>query len=90
MASFTVSSKIPVSLGNKRAIIGSYVSSGGATGGDIPTGLNTVEAVFLTPDKNAVTNAHVVNETFPLRNVSGTVTIVTGANESGNYLAIGW
>lgn len=88
-ASFTVTKKQNVTLGNKIGVTGIYTSAGGGTGGDIKTGLVVVDAIFLSPKGSAVTNVPVVNETLPLKNTDGTVTIVTGANEIGSFLAIG-
>lgn len=76
-------------FGNKRIVTGVYTSADGSTGGDIVTGLNTVEHVFLQPKGTSVaTNQSVVNETLPL--ASGTVTIVTDANQVGSFMAIGY
>ena len=75
-------------FGNKRIVQGVYTNTGGSTGGDIATGLNQVQAMFLQPKGSAVSaNQPVVNETVPL--ASGSVTIVTSANEVGSFLAIG-
>lgn len=77
-------------IGNKRYVKGVYTSAGGSTGGDIVTGLSVVENVFLQPKGSAtVANQPAVNETLPLSNATGAVTIVTTANEVGSYLAIG-
>jgi hypothetical protein len=54
------------------------------------TGLSTVESFQLTPKGASVaTNGSVVNETLPLTNDQGTVTIVTDADQVGNWVAIG-
>jgi hypothetical protein len=88
MASFSFT-KTPMTMGNKLAVLGVYTSSGGATGGDIKTGLQVVEGIFLQPKGSSVlANEPVVNETIPLR--GGTVTIVTTANEVGSYMAVGY
>lgn len=73
-----------------RLVIGTYANDGGSAGGDIATGLGTVQSVILTP-KGASTsaNAPVYNETLPLTNAGGTVTIVTTANESGSFIIAG-
>ena len=74
----------------KKLASGTYTSTGGSTGGDVGTGLDTVESFFLQPTGAAVaTNAPSANETFPLTNVNGTVTIVTDADEAGLWLAVG-
>lgn len=71
--------------GNRWVVTGIYTNSGGGTGGDIETGLGLVEHVDLQPKGSAVVaNAPAVNETLPLAN-GGVVTIVTAADEVGNY-----
>jgi len=77
-----------VHIGGMRIARGTYTSTG-VTGGDILTGLSIVRQVFLTPKGSAVTNAPVYNETLPLMNTDGTVTIVTGNGEIGSWMAIG-
>lgn len=76
--------------GNKIFVYGTYTSSGGATGGDVETDLRVVDAFFLAGHGSAVGTAQdAVNETFPLVNTGGKVTIVTNADEVGQFLAIG-
>lgn len=76
--------------GNKRIARGTFASSGGSAGGDVQTDLATVEHFQITQIGSAVTTgAPVVNETFPLTNVGGKVTIVTDANVTGIWRAIG-
>lgn len=76
-------------FGNKKIVYGTYVSSGGSTGGDIVTGLTVLENLQLTQTGSAVTTgAPVVNETFPL--AGGSATIVTDANAAGQFVAIGY
>lgn len=73
----------------QRVVIGSYTNDGDSTGGDISTGLSTVNFVMLQPKGTSVSaNQPVVNETLPL-NGTGAVTIVTSANEVGTWMAIG-
>lgn len=67
-------------------VVGTFANSS-STGGDIDTGLMRILHMSLTVNAAVVTNAPVVNETFPLE--SGTATIVTGNNESGTWVAIG-
>lgn len=75
--------------GNKLVHFGTYTSSGGDTGGNINTSMAKVEVMLLQPKGSAVTsNAPVVNETLPV--AGNAVTIVTDANESGQWLAIGY
>lgn len=68
---------------------GTYTSAAGSTGGDINTGLTICEHMNLQPTGGSVSASDpVVNETFP---VAGTaVTIVTVANEVGNWEATGY
>lgn len=76
-------------FGNKRIITGSYVSSSGGTGGDINTGLTNCEACFLQGIGSAVDVAEpVINETFPV--AGGAITIVTTADKSGTFMALGY
>ena len=83
---FTANTKDHAGLG---VASGSYTSSGGSTGGDIVTGLDTVVSFMITPKGAAVaTNQSVVNETLPL--APGTVTIVTDANQVGYWEARGY
>lgn len=75
-------------IGNKRMSVGTYASAGGSTGGDVTTGLRVVEEFFAMPTGSAVVaDDPVYNETLPL--VDTAVTIVTTANSSGNWMAIG-
>lgn len=75
---------------SKRKYSGTYVNTGGSVGGDIVTGLARVDSVKLQPTGATVkTDASVVNETFPVNNLTGAVTIVTTADESGVFEAEG-
>lgn len=86
----TTTDRVP-GTGAKQHVYGIYVNDGGSTGGDITTYLNTVQQFFMQPWGSAVSaNQPVVNETLPLTNTNGVVTVVTSANESGNWLAIGF
>ena len=76
-------------FGNKRVVFGTFASSGGSTGGDIGTGLSVLETLQLTHTGAAApANAPAINETFPLN--GGVATIVTIADTSGTFLAIGY
>lgn len=77
-----------VHAGNKRIVFGTY-NAASTTGGDIETGLMSVDSICLTPSGAAVTNAAVYNETLPLSNAGGKVTIVCGSSEVGSFIAIG-
>jgi len=76
--------------GGRKRVWGKWTSNS-TTGGDIITGLKIVENIVLTPQKatTGTTNAFAVNETFPLNNVNGAVTIVTDSGISGYWDAIG-
>lgn len=75
--------------GNKLVHYGTYTSAGGSTGGDINTSMTKVEVMILQPKGSSVaTNAPVVNETLPV--AGNAVTIVTDANQVGQWLAIGY
>lgn len=77
-------------FGNKIIKYGTYTNSGGGTGGDITTYLSQVDFFELQPKgSSVVANNPVVNETFPLRNDTGAVTIVTTADEVGYWFAMG-
>lgn len=77
-------------IGNKRMVWGTYTNGGSDTGGDIVTGLSTVETFFLQPKgASVIANNPVVNETLPLSNSGGTVTVVTTADEDGYWEAKG-
>ena len=75
--------------GGMRIVSGDY-TSGGTTGGDIKTGLSTVFSVALT-NKGSTANIYppVCNETLPLNNVDGAVTIVTVTSTDGSFIICG-
>ena len=76
-------------VGDLRYAQGTYTSNSGSTGGDIDTGLTTVNTMFLQPKGSSVaSNAPVINETLP--GADGTaITIVTDSDEVGNWQAWG-
>ena len=75
--------------GDKVVTKGTYTSADGSTGGDIDTGLLMCEFIKLTPNAAAVSaSASVVNETLPV--AGSAVTIVSIANESGYWEAVGY
>jgi len=75
-------------FGDKRIVYGTFTSNGGSTGGDILTGLTVLENLQCTlRGASAAANALAINETFPLS--GGAATIVTLADLSGTFLAIG-
>ena len=74
--------------GNKRVHQGTFTNAGGDTGGNIDTKLNLCEFIVLQVNSAAVVaNAPVTNETFPI--VGSAITIITGDNEDGTWLAFG-
>ena len=76
--------------GDRRIVMGTYVNTAASIGGDIITGLSVVEFFILQPSGSAVyQNAPVVNETFPLVNSNGAVTVVNNQFETGYWLAVG-
>ena len=76
-------------IGDRRIATGTYTNTSGSIGGDIDTGLLTVESVTLQPKGSAVaTNAPVVNESMPAD--GSAVTIVTDADEVGTWIAYGF
>lgn len=83
--SYTITSQTV--FGDKRVVYGTFTNAGGSSGGDIETGLRIVDQMILQHTGSAVvTDAPIVNETMPC---TGTVTIVTVADKSGTFLAIG-
>ena len=78
------------SMGDKLWAFGSFVSSGGGTGGDVYTGLQRVNGMMLTSAGTAVTaDAPAINETFTQAGLADGITIVTTANASGYWFAFG-
>lgn len=85
---FTYTVREPTVMGDRAVVFGNYTNTAGSTGGDIVTGLNVVEAFFLTPRGSAVnTGVPVYNESALPQ--SGTITIVTDATTTGSFMAIG-
>jgi len=75
--------------GNRKVSYGTFANSNGATGGEVLTGLSIVEFFELQhTGSSVVSDVPVANETFPL--VGGSVTIVTVADTSGIWKAIGY
>ena len=76
-------------FGNKRIVFGTFASSSGSTGGDINTGLSVLETLQLShTGTTAPANAPAINETLPLN--GGVATIVTIADTTGTFLAVGY
>lgn len=86
---YTLKGTVP-GTGARAVAYGTYTSDGGSTGGDVVTGLIRVDFFDIQPGGTAViATQSVVNETLPLTNSGGTVTIVTSANETGFWKATG-
>lgn len=74
-------------IGDITYVYGTYVNDGGSTGGDIATGLNTVDQLIIQEKGSSISSDRsVVNETMP---AADGITIVTSSNESGTWLALG-
>lgn len=77
-----------INLGSRTMTHGTYVSAGGSTGGDIDTGLDWCENLILTSKgSSVVADDATLNENLPI--AGSAVTIVTTANASGYWMAIG-
>jgi hypothetical protein len=76
----------PISMGNKRIAIGTW-DGGGASGGDINTGLRSCEFISLTPKGSATVAGVACDETLPC--AGSAVTIACGADVDGHWMAIG-
>ena len=74
------------SMRNKRVHYGTF-DGGGDSGGDIDTGLRSVEFISLTPLTTAPAEAPAVAETLPCD--GSAVTIACGADVDGYWMAIG-
>jgi len=76
-------------MGNKRIFWGTYTNGSGDTGGNINTGLQSCQSIFLQPGGSSViATAPAVNETLPI--AGSAVTVVTADNEDGTWIAIGY
>jgi hypothetical protein len=70
-----------------RIVCGTYTSADGSTGGAIPTTLGMCYTMLLQPKGSSVGSSRpVIVTALP---TSGSVTIKTGANEVGSWMAIG-
>jgi len=80
--------------GSRIHVYGTYVNSGGGTGGTINTGLNYITQFKAQPKGAAVVSPPAYNSTLPAgpgQPVAGpNVVIVTNANESGFWEAVGY
>ena len=87
--SYTVDAQF-VPGGAVKIVSGSYTNTASSTGGDIKTGLSGCVRMFLQPRGAAVVaDQPAVNETLNANIIGGAMTIVTTANETGDWLAIG-
>jgi len=74
-------------MGNKRVHFGTW-DGGGDNGGDVNTGLKSVEYMSLTPLTSASAAAPAVAETLPVD--GSAVTIACGADVDGYWMAMGY
>jgi len=76
-------------FGDKVIIWGVYTNTGGGTGGDITTGLKSIDFAWIQATSAAVVaNQHVItNTTWPLAATS--FAVVTNSLDSGVYQAQG-
>jgi hypothetical protein len=90
---FTVAITKQTVMGDVRVVFGTFVGTGGSTGGDIATGLSYLYHIDITPIASAVVvgGAGSINETKPTASIgmTGTATIVTTADTSGTWVAYG-
>ena len=70
-------------MGDMKVAMGTYASSGGATGGDVVTDLSEIKYFNTDCEVTAAATVHLVTI------ASGTATLLTVANETGKWLAIG-
>lgn len=95
--SFIVTRRLLV--GDCKVVYGTYANDSGSTGGSIETQLKVLENFVLTPiAASVVTDVSTINGTLAqagnkkviaLTPTAGNVTIVTPANQSGFWTAIG-
>jgi len=76
-------------FGTLRVAWGTYVNADGSTGGDVDTGLTKVHFMLFQHMASAVVaELPCVYETMPC--AGNAVTIVTTANDDGNWVAFGY
>jgi len=77
-----------VVMGSYKVAWGTFTNGVGDTGGDIDTGLTTVDSIMLTTQGAAVSaDAHAVNETLPVD--GSAITVVSTAGADGYWYAVG-
>ena len=81
-------------MGDKRYAFGTWINPTGTSGGDISTGLSSVEVCMLSNNAASLPAQQpaVTNETFPLASGNVTIVCVAGATEAqaGFWFAIGY
>lgn len=76
-------------MGNKRVHWGTFTNAGGDTGGNVNTGLRSVEHMQLQHTGSAVVASEpVINETLPYDGSAITIVTVDGAD--GIWMAVGY
>ena len=86
---FTYLQTRKLKVGSTKLVWGTFTNTDGDTGGDIVLPMTEVQSFDLQHSGGTVVATEpAVNETLPLKN-GGTVTIVTTANSSGWYCAMG-
>jgi len=76
--------------GSRKVAWGTFTYTGSDVTGDITTRLQVVEGFTLTCNSANVTGVGCsVDETFPVNNVGGVVTVCIPASTSGYWTAIG-
>jgi hypothetical protein len=88
----TQTTKLDTVWGNYAVRGGTYVVSGGATGGNIDTGLDKVVLMFLTAmGGSVVASAPTVDEDLQTSTHDGSaITIIVTQDTAGEWLAIGY
>lgn len=86
--SSTLSTEVPIVVGDRKMTMGKYVNTESTTGGNIDTGLKICDRLILQPTGSSVDANHpAVNETLPL--AGSAITIVTTAGGDGDWIAFG-
>lgn len=84
---FTQTTLFQTAFGNKKVVHGAF-DGAGVTTGELVTGLNNVEGVFLQAQgATIVADAPTINETFPL--TGSAVTIIFTSGKAGFWTAFG-
>lgn len=83
---FTTTRKLQVSLGNRKQLIYSFDNNAGSTGGSFKTPFRNIDSIIVQP--NVWSGTAVYTGTCPI--TSGTVTINSSANCTGQVIVIGY